>query len=409
MHQYAFQATNPQGQRFSGTLMATDSDTAMRCLVEKDLIVTRFYPIRGDSLAGRLRSLLGLGQRPELEGEALFSFSRQLAAMLEAGVPLKEGIDVMGHDASDPRARSLLLDMSTQVGSGTSVTEVLSAHPKVFSRQYIATISAGESSGRLPEALHTMADLGEKADRLQRQVTSALYYPGFICVVAVVFITLMLGWVVPRYAVFYTQLGDDLPAATALLTGTGVFVQDHLLLLALAALAALLGARHLLSTERGRLWFDDLLLRLPGLGLLFRQLAIARLCRSLAALLDGGLPLMHALLLVGETMGNRVLEQAVSRVAPQVLEGSTLVDALRSTGVLTDMALSMIAAGERSGKLDPMLERVAIYYEDRVEAGFKAWASMVEPLIILLVGLVVAAMIVVLVLPVFGLVHVLVS
>lgn len=405
MSQFQFIVTNAEGQRYSGTMVAADIETAMRSLVEKDLVVARIQPVAPRRAAlRRLLDLIGWPERSPLSTEGLIAFTQQLVAMIESGVTVKQSLDVMAEDAEDQAVRQLLVDMSAKVGAGLSVTAVLASYPNVFSRQYIATVGAGESGGDLVGALAVMAALLEKSETMRRKVASALYYPGFILFMAGVFLTLMMVLIVPRYAAFYDSMGGELPMATRLVMGFGGFVKSHLFLLAMIGVALAVLARRLCLSQRGRWMIDSVLLRLPMVGHLYRLLGIARFSRTLSSLLSCGVTLVEASDMVVETMGNVVMENAMRRVPAQLMEGRSIVDALRFTGIFTRMSLSMIAVGEQSGRLDHMLAKVADYYEERVDHAVRAMAGLVEPLVILFVGVVVAVMVVALVLPVFNLV-----
>ena len=405
MSQFHYVVTNTEGQRYTGTMVSTDIETAMRSLVEKDLVVARIQPIaQRKALLRRVRDAVGLPPRSPLSSEGLIAFTQQLIAMLESGVTMKQALDVMIDDAEDQEIRQLMVDMSSKVGAGMSVTSVLATHPQVFSRQYVATVGAGESGGDLVGALRVMAGLLEKSEALRRKVASALYYPAFILVMAGVFLTVMLVLIVPRYAAFYQTMGGELPLATRAVMGVGSFVQAHIVALVLLAAAIFVLVRRICRSEQVRLVLDDLALRLPVVGQLFRLLGIARFSRTLASLLSSGVMLMEAIELVVDTMGNAAMERGMKRVSAQLMEGRSIVETLRFTGMFTRMSLSMISVGEQSGQLDRMLAKVADYYEDRVDHAVRAMASLVEPLVIVLVGVVVAVMVVGLVLPVFNLV-----
>lgn len=405
MGQFEYVVTNAEGRRYVGTLVAVDMEAAMRSLVDKNLVVARIHPVATGSLWQHLRDALGLPSRSPWSTEEIIGFTQQLCAMIESGVTVKQALDVMMEDAEEGPARRLLVDLSTRVSAGQSVTEALSAHPTVFSRQYLATVSAGETGGNLASALAELAGLLEKAEAMRRKVTGALYYPAFITVVSAAFLVLMLVVVVPRYAAFYDTLGGELPPFTQALLGSGRFVSSQLPWLVIAGVVLFLVWGRFSRSERGRLAIDSAKLRLPGVGSLFRLLAIARFCRTMSSLLGCGVPLMQASALVADTMGNAALERAVERVPVQLMEGRGIVETLRTTGIFTRMALSMIGVGEQSGRLDHMLERIATYYEERVDHAVKALTSLVEPLVIIVVGAVVAVMVVALVMPVFNLVN----
>lgn len=401
MPRFAFTVMTQSGQRTAGVLNAANYDAAMKTLADKELTVTRINPI---TLKARWRVLEWLGiSRKGMRGEVLIAFTQQLAAMLEAGLPVKGAIDTMAEDTKDHDTHELLMDLSAGLGEGCSVTELMARHPSSFSPQYLAMVSAGESGGNLPMSLNKLAVLIESVDALKRKVKTAFYYPGFVVCFAFLVVIGIMTFGIPRFAVIYSDFGAQLPLPTRILIAIGAFLSyawPYLLFCALALTAAFL---RLSQTPRGRWIIDDTKLRLPVIGQLLRRLAISQFAATLSSMHHAGVPLVQSLELVGGTMGNVVMESAIAKALPDVLQGGSLSETLRRSGQFTAMALSMLTVGEQTGRMDVMLDKVATYYQSQVEITLRGLVGLVEPIIIVAVGLTVGSIILSLILPIFQL------
>jgi len=395
--QFAFTVTDTRGQRTSGTMVATDRDAAMKILSERDLVVTRLTPIT--SLSQRV---MGDGG-PRLSGEQLMQLTQQLSAMLDAGMTVKGALDVMLKDTNDPDLRHTLLDLSTGLAAGSSLTELLARSPNIFNEQYVAMVAAGESGGKLPLILQRLAALIEHNEELRRRVRGAMVYPALVLTFSVVIVGGMFVFGVPRFQEIYSGLGGELPWATRVMIGAGSLLARTwpALLAGLVALVAFV--YRWVQTPGGRRAWDGFKLRVPLFGGLNRRVAIARFARTLATLQSSGVPIVNSLELVAASMGNVVLEQVVRDSMHDVLQGEPLAEPLRRSGMFTEMAVSMLAAGEHSGQLDVMLDKVGQYYELQVETTLRALTTLVEPIIMIGVGISVGAIIIAMILPIFQL------
>lgn len=325
--------------------------------------------------------------------------------MSRAGISLNHGLSILLADTKSPALHALLRDIGSQLEEGKSLSEAVAGHPGVFSDLYVHTVLAGEKSGRLPDILFQLVAYMEQAEALRNKVKAALYYPMFILMVATVMSLLLFVFGVREFEEIYQGMNVDLPLFATMVIGVGHFLgRFWWLLLALALAAAWLAARAL-GTPRGQAWRDELLLRVPGLGELGRQLAMARFARTLSSLVASGVPVLDSLDVVSGSLGNRVVEGALRQAAQQVRAGEALSRPLRESDVFTRLAVSMIAVGEESGTLDKMLEAVAVYYEQQVDHALKAAVSLIEPLVILGVGAVVGSLIIALGLPMLTLVQ----
>lgn len=398
MPQFAFTVTDTNGQRTSGTMVAEDQDAAMKILSERELVVTRLLPIM--SLGEEVRGRLGL-KGPRLGGEQLMVFTQQLAAMLDAGLTVKNSVDVMLKDTTDPEMRHVLLDVSSGLGSGGSLTELLVRHPRIFSDQYVAMVAAGESGGKLPTVLTRLASLIERTEELKRKVRGALYYPALVMVFAILLVAALFIFGIPRFREIYQGLGGELPWATQAFIAIGTFLAQTWIWLSAAAAVAGVAFARFVATPSGRRFRDRALLAMPIVGPLSQRLAISRFARTLSTLHSSGVPLVQSLELVAASMGNVVMASVVKDSMQTVLDGEPIVEPLRRSGLFTEMSVSMLAAGEHSGTLDRMLDKVADYYESQVEVTLRGLTSLLEPAVMIAVGAVVGAIIVAMILPIF--------
>lgn len=392
MPEFLYSARNEQGQRFSGTLEAPTREAALAQLSEKYPLVTRLEPA---SKGGWLERL-GLGRR--VSGEDLLGFTYQIAAMLRAGINLKRTLD-LAVEESPPELRRAVVDVSGRISSGASLSSALREHPRLFDRFYCSMVEAGEAGGKLPELLSRLAQHIEQSETLRRKVQAALYYPLFVAAFAVVVVTGIILFGVPRVESLYLGLGAELPLPTKILMGFSKFVVKTWYVWLGVLISVSLLFRRLLGTEAGGLWFDGLKLRLPGLGDLFRTLATARFARTFGTLHVSGVPILMALDLTASSVGNRVMEKAVRDAVGPVTAGNDLAPALRKAEIFPSMALGMVASGEETGQLDTMLLSLADYYDIQTSIRLQAVASLVEPAVMVFVGLAVAVIIVAMALP----------
>lgn len=392
MPEFIYSARNEEGQRFSGTLEALSREAALAQLSEKYPLVTRLEPASRGGLLERL------GLRRGVAGEDLLAFTYQLAAMLRAGINLKRTLD-LAIEESPPQLRRAVLDISGRVSGGTPLSNAMREHPQIFDRFYCSMLQAGEAGGQLPELLQRLAKHIERNETMRRKVQAALYYPLFVAAFAVLVVMGIVLFGVPRIDSLYAGLGAELPLPTKLLMGFSKFiVSTWYVWLGVLILVGFLFQR-LLATEAGGLWFDRLKLRLPALGDLFRTLATARFARTFGTLYVSGVPILMALDLTATSVGNLVVEKAVRDAMGPVQAGNDLTPALRRGDVFPGMALGMVASGEETGQLDSMLLSLADYYDIQTEIRLQAVASLVEPAVMVFIGIAVAGLIIAMALP----------
>lgn len=391
MPEFLYSARNEEGQRFSGTLEAPTRDAALAQLSERFPVVTRLEAASQEGLLSRL-SFGGV------KSEELLGFTYQLAAMMRAGIGLKRTLD-LGAEESGPVLRRTVQDISGRVASGSALSASMREHPRVFDRFYCSMVEAGEAGGKLPELLGRLAQHLERSETMRRKVQAALYYPLFVGAFAILVVTGIILFGVPRVETVYSGLGAQLPLPTQMLLDVSkMLVGNWYLWLGILALGGF-GMRRFLASDEGGRWFDAWKLRLPALGELFRALATARFARTFGALYMSGVPILMALELTASSIGNRVLEKAIREAAGSVQAGNDLSPALRLSGVFPSMALGMLASGEESGQLDAMLMSLADFYELQSDIRLQAVASLVEPLVMVFIGIAVGGIVIAMALP----------
>ncbi|MBI3330540.1 MAG: type II secretion system F family protein [Candidatus Omnitrophica bacterium] len=395
MPTFGYVVKDKLGKTHTGTLESESRNTLIEQLWKRDFVVLAIEE-RGH---GKF-ALLRVGQ-PGVKSEQLVIFSRQLATMVDSGIPIAPALDVLGDQMEDRTFRQILKKVRGDIEAGSSLSEAIGRHPRAFSEFFVNMVRAGESSGRLDEILDRVAAYIEKVSVLQRKVRASLFYPAFVTILAIGITTFLLVVIVPKFKEIFTALGGQLPAPTQLLLGVSEFIGTYLAYEVLACVALAVGVRLYMGTPAGRLQFDRLVLRIPVIGKLLQKVFIARFSRTLATLVKSGVPILTSLEIVAKTAGNRVVEGAVLAARSSIKEGENIADPLALSQVFPTMVTRMIAVGEKTGELEKMLTKIADFYENEVDAAVTALTSLIEPLVIAILGVVIGGIVVALFLPIF--------
>jgi type IV pilus assembly protein PilC len=393
MSNFAYVVKDKAGRTHSGLLEADSRNALVERLWKQDFVVL--------SIEERQNQRVGLkiGQS-SVPTEQLVIFSRQLATMVASGIPIVGAIDVLADQMEHRIFRMLLKRIKDEVEGGSSLSEGLGKHPRVFSEFFVNMTRAGESSGRLDEILDRVASYLEKADGLRRKVQASLFYPALVSFLAFSITTFLVVFVVPKFKEIFTSIGGELPLATRILLGISDLAREYWVAEVLLAVFSFIGFQIYVSTKPGRLWFDRVKLHLPIIGKLLQKVSIARFARTLATLVRSGVPILTSLEIVAKTAGNKVIEQAVFVARSSIKEGENIADPLAHSKVFPPMVTRMISVGEKTGELEKMLSKIADFYENEVDATVSALTSIIEPLIIAVLGLVIGSVVVALFLPV---------
>jgi len=340
----------------------------------------------------------------KVKPEDIAIFSRQLATMLTAGIPLVQSFEIIGNGHDKPSMQKLVLAVKADIEGGTSLHESLAKHPLYFDDLYVNLVEAGEQAGALESLLDKIATYKEKTEALKKKIKKALFYPAAVMVVAVIVTLILLIFVIPQFESLFKGFGADLPAFTQLVISMSRFVQDQGWWMAILTGGAIYGFIEAKKRSRAmREAIDRMSLKLPVVGPILTKAAIARYARTLSTMFSAGVPLVEALDSVAGATGNIVYEQAVLRMKDEVSTGQRLQRAMENTGLFPNMVVQMIAVGEESGSLDEMSGKVATFYEQDVDNAVDSMSSLLEPLIMAILGVLVGGLVIAMYLPIFKL------
>jgi type IV pilus assembly protein PilC len=385
------------GKRVRGAIEAPDRTAALGELRRRAVLVTR---IEEKAPGRRHRS----ASRGGVKARELAVFARQLSTMIDAGLPLVQGLAILAEQGESRILRRVTVEVARSVQTGSTLADAMKRHPRTFDDLFTNLVAAGEAGGILDVILRRLSSYIEKAAALQRKVKAALVYPATVIGVAAIVVTFMLTFVVPTFARMFATAGTELPAATRAVLWLSDCVRSWLLLIVAGMAGATLGLRRWRRTERGRAALDGLVLRLPGIGELARKAAVARFARTLGTLVASGVPIVEGLRITAGATGNAVVERAILHSRRAVIGGRTLAEPLRASAVFPIMAAQMIAVGEHTGALDSMLGKIADFYEDEVDTAVGALTALIEPLMIVILGLVIGGLVMAMYLPIFKMV-----
>lgn len=393
---FAYTARNREGRSITGVVEAKDRPAAIDELRKKELII-----ISVEEAAPKAKFGLDFLNRKPIKIDDLVIFSRQLATMVDAGIPLVGALDILGDQMENRSFGSIIMTVRNDVETGSSLSDALAKHKKVFSPLFINMVKAGESSGMLDEILDRLAEYLEKSSALQKKVQSALVYPAVVSGMAVSITLLLLLKVIPVFKTIFSDFGAALPTPTMIMITISEFLQKYFLLaVILMAACGVLLARYI-NTEKGRTRIDGLILSMPVFGMLLRKVAISKFTRTLSTLIRSGVPILAALEIVGKTSGNRVVEIAIDNVRANVREGENIAEPLARSKIFPPMVTRMVSVGEQAGELEKMLSKIADFYDEQVDAAVSALTSLIEPLIIAFLGIVIGSIVICMFLPIF--------
>ena len=336
----------------------------------------------------------------------LVVFTRQLATMIDAGITIVQGLQALAEQTPNKIMRDTIRDICSRVEAGESFSEALARHPKAFNRLYVAMVGAGEKGGLLAEIMARLATYLENMDRLRKKVKMALMYPTTVTVVAICITIFLLVKVIPTFQDVYSGFGAKLPAPTQFLIGLSDIVQNYLFYLIALAGLGIWGWLYFIKTPKGREFWDTQRIKLPIFGTIAHKICLARFTRTLASLVRSGVPILEVLNIVSQTVGNVVMEKAIKSAALDIERGEGISAALSKHPVFPTMVIRMLSAGEQTGNIDNMLERVAKFLDEEIEATLSGLMSLIEPLLIVFLGIIIGGMVICMFLPIFNLANV---
>jgi len=389
---FAWEGKDKRGTRVKGKSLAPDEQTLRAELRRQGVAPSRIRKQRQSGTGGKVNA-----------GD-IAVFSRQLSTMLAAGIPLVQGFEIVGAGNDKASMQRLILDIKADVQGGTSLHEALGKHPLHFDDLYVNLVEAGEHAGALESLLDKVATYKEKTEALKKKVKKALFYPAAVLAVAVIVTVVLLVFVIPQFESLYKGFGADLPAFTQVVINLSKFVQHDGIYIAIAlGFGAYFFMYFKKRSKAMREFLDRASLKIPIIGPILNKSAIARYARTLSTMFSAGVPLVEALESVAGATGNIVYEKAVLRMRDEVATGQRLQRSMENTGLFPNMVNQMIAVGEESGSLDEMSGKVATFYEAEVDNAVDAMSSLLEPMIMVILGVVVGSLVIAMYLPIFKL------
>jgi len=421
MPRYTYVALDARGQESTGLVEARSSNEAIGQLRQAGYFPTSVYeegkggPDKKVSRAGakaarvarpRTKISIVLFQRKKVKPKIMMIFTRQLATLIDSGLPLLRGLNVLAKQERDTVLRNTINKLADGVQGGSTFSESLAQHPLIFNHLYVNMVKAGEVGGVLELVLRRLAEFQEKAQKIKNKVVAAMVYPIIVMTMAIAIMAFLLVFIVPKFeAIFHDMLGDKpLPAITLFVIGVSNFVKNHGLVLLGLLIAAVAAYKLIARTRAGRSIIDRFKLRAPLFGDLIRKTAISRFSRTLGTLVTSGVPILQALNITRETAGNMVIAGAISQVHDSVKEGESIVQPLEASGAFPPMAISMIDVGEETGQLPEMLLKIADVYDDETDNSVAALTSMLEPIMIVFLALVVGTIVIALFMPLISII-----
>ena len=397
MMTFAYQARDAQGKTVTGVAEAINEDNAISTLMSRGLMV----------LSIEQKAIKRTAARVGKVGDTdLVLFTRQLATMVDAGLPLITGLTAL-YEQADPRKqaglRFVVGEVTARVQQGDTFNEAISKHPKVFSRLYISMIKAGESGGMLSEILDRLSGFLEASARLKKKIKSAMTYPVIVVSIAITITTFLIVKIVPIFAGIFADFGSKLPAPTQFLIDLSDCIRGNWWEILLGIGAVIFGIQKFIATKFGTELWDRYKLKIPVFGPLVHKICMSRFSRTFAQLIRSGVPILEVMSIVGETAGNTIVEKAIKSVSADVEKGDQLTTAMAKQPIFPPMMLRMVSAGEATGKIDSMLEKMADFWDEEIEALLDGLTSLIEPFLIVFLGIVVGGIVVAMFLPIFKL------
>ena len=396
---FNYQARTTQGEVQTGTVEASNREAAIETLQRYGLTILEIVGEQ-KGLWASLESGLSWGNR--IKSQDIVIFSRQLAVLFDAQVPLVQALKTLA-EQSAPGLKKIIMEIAADVDGGTAFSQSLEKFPKAFSYFYVSVTRAGEASGRLQEVLNYLADHEEKSYDLNKKVKGALTYPIFIVSSLVLVGALMMIFVVPQLTAVLQESGQTLPLVTRVIIGLSNFLKNYWWLGLIIIISAIVGGRHYLKTPAGQANWDKIKLKLPIFGNVFRKIYLARFSENLGTLIKGGIPIIQSLTITADVVGNAVFKDVITRAREEVRKGSTMHSVFSTEKAIPIMVSQMISIGEQTGKLDVILAKIASFYQKDVDNLVENMAELIQPILILVLGAAAGILVAAILLPIYNL------
>ncbi len=399
MSTYAYKARNETGKAMNGTMEASSEEELAEKLRKLGYMPTQIKTAAADSKKESLYDRF-----VKIKTEDLIMFNIQLSNMIDSGFSILSSLRTISSQVENKRLRNIITEVSRSVEAGSSFSEALAQHPRVFSMLFINSVKAGETSGKLNIVLNRLAVYVEQEEELRQQVQGALFYPIMLLLAGVVVILLIVTFVIPQFVVIFKEAGVPLPLPTLVVYQVGVGLKKAWYLFILGGALVVAAVRKYFETARGRRQRDQLLIRLPVVGTVARKVIVSRFSRTLATLVDSGVPLLQSLDIVRDVVGNEIIASVVTSVRESVEKGERIAQPLRESGEFPQDAVQMIAVGEETGRLGYMLNRVADFYDTTVKFAVRKLTMLIEPVLLIVLGVTVGFIMASMLLPMFDMI-----
>jgi type IV pilus assembly protein PilC len=392
-----------EGRSRNGSSQKGVMDAPSQAVVEAQLKRFGFTAVtikeHGKGLSMEIK-LPGFGSKKVTTKEIVI-FTRQFATMIDSGLPLVQCLEILSSQQENKTFKDVLLKVKESVESGSTFADALAKHPKVFDNLFVSLVAAGEVGGILDTILSRLAAYTEKAMKLKKQIKGAMVYPATVMSIAVIVVGVIMVFVIPTFAKMFADFGGDLPGPTKLVIALSNFLVKYLIVIIAAIFALVFLFKKYYATDRGRKTVDRMALKAPVVGDLIRKVSVAKFTRTLGTLVSSGVPILDGLDIVARTAGNKVVEEAIMHVRQSISEGKTIAEPLQQSGVFPPMVVQMIAVGEATGAMDAMLSKIADFYDDEVDSAVGAMTAMLEPMLMVFLGVVVGGLVIAMYLPIF--------
>ena len=398
---FLWEGKDSRGQTISGELEATDK-IAVFNLLKARKITANTNKIR-EKGAGMNKEIKIPFLGAKIKQKDISIFTRQFSTMIDAGLPLVQGLSILSKQNPNPKMKAMLESIKEEVESGKTLTESLKNFPKHFDTLYVNMVDAGENGGILDIILDRLSVYMEKSIKLKREIKTALIYPSVVISAAILVTTILLVFVIPTFAELFEDFGAELPLPTQIVINISNFFVKYFFVISGSFFTSLIIFFKFSKTDKGKSVLHPIYLKLPIFGDLIRKVAVARFTRTLGTMLSSGVPILMALNICSKTAGNKVVEVTVQKTRVAISEGKQMADTLSESNVFPPMVTQMIGVGETSGALDKMLEKVAIFYEEEVDNAVGALKQLIEPLMILFLGVIIGGLVIAMYLPIFKL------
>lgn len=394
MAKFQWKGKNKAGESQRGVLVAKTKEEAEALLRQRQITPSS---VKEEGKEFKLPSFGG-----GIKSKDLAIFTRQFSVMIDAGLPLIQCLEILGSQQESKAFATVIQTTRSDVESGSTLSDAMRKHPKAFDALYVNMIAAGEAGGILDQILERLSIYIEKAVKLKSQVKSALTYPAIVCFVAFAVILIIMYFVIPTFAAMFASAGNELPLPTRITMGASKFVENYIIFIFIFLGLVYYALRKYHGTYHGRRVLDKIFLKIPVFGDLLQKLAISRFCRTLSTLIGAGVPILDGIEITARTSGNSIVEDSLMVVRKEIEEGKTIQEPLSKLPLFPGMVVSMIGVGESTGALDVMLAKIADFYEDEVDVAVATLMSMLEPILIVFLGVVIGFIVISLYLPIFS-------